>query len=179
MPRRRLPEKCVRLPEKCVSRFFVITPLITPWRSHSASVFSRRPRAGPRSHRGLAGRSRAPASGPSPSAATVRLHRRPTLILRSPRKLTSTATLTRLSRPSTRTSSLASQTHIEGFSDDATLLGLENPTLLDVRGIEGPGEVGENPSPQGAVNATWDTLNMGFVDPAKLPADKNAPVVVF
>jgi phage shock protein E len=48
-----------------------------------------------------------------------------------------------------------------------------------VRGIEGPGEVGENPSPQGAVNATWDTLNMGFVDPAKLPADKNAPVVVF
>ena len=76
MPRRRLPEKCV-------SRFFVITPLITPWRSHSASVFSRRPRAGPRSHRGLAGRSRAPASGPSPSAATVRLHRRPTLILRS------------------------------------------------------------------------------------------------
>ena len=42
-----------------------------------------------------------------------------------------------------------------------------------------PGEVGENPSPQGAVNATWDTLNMGFVDPAKLPADKNAPVVVF
>jgi hypothetical protein len=109
----------------------------------------------------------------------VRLHRRPTLILRSPRKLTSTATLTRLSRPSTRTSSLASQTHTEGFSDDATLLGLENPTLLDVRGIEGPGEVGENPSPQGAVNATWDTLNMGFVDPAQLPADKNAPVVVF
>lgn len=67
----------------------------------------------------------------------------------------------------------------DGFSDDATLLGLENPTLLDVRGIEGPGEVGENPSPQGAVNAIWDTLNMGFVDPAKLPADKNAPVVVF
>ena len=30
-----------------------------------------------------------------------------------------------------------------------------------------------------AVNATWDTLNIGLVDPAKLPADKNAPVVVF
>ena len=87
--------------------------------------------------------------------------------------------LTRLSHPSTRTSSLALETHIAGFVDDATLLGLEKATLLDVRGVEGPGEVADDPSPKGAVNATWDTLNMGFVDPAKLPADKNAPVVVF
>lgn len=71
------------------------------------------------------------------------------------------------------------ETHIAGFSDDVTLLGLEKATLLDVRGVEGPGEVADNPSPKGAVNATWDTLNKGFVDPAKLPADKNAPVVVF
>ena len=81
--------------------------------------------------------------------------------------------------PSTCTSSFALKTHVSGFSDDATLLGLEKPTLLDVRGTDGPGEVAENPTPKGAVNAIWDTLNMGFVDPAKLPADKNAPVVVF
>ena len=71
------------------------------------------------------------------------------------------------------------ETHIAGLGDEATRLGLEKATRRDGRGGEGPGEVADDPPPKGAVNATWDTLNMGFVDPAKLPADKNAPVVVF
>jgi|TARA_B110000977_G_scaffold35389_1_gene47329 hypothetical protein len=58
-------------------------------------------------------------------------------------------------------------------------MGLKSPTLLDVRGMEGGGEVNENPSPQGAVNATWNAAANEFFDESKLPADKNAPVVVF
>jgi hypothetical protein len=59
------------------------------------------------------------------------------------------------------------------------LLSLKNATLVDVRGVEGPGEIKENASPKGAVNVTWDVANGTFFDPAKLPADKTAPVVLF
>ena len=67
------------------------------------------------------------------------------------------------------------ETHIAGFSDDATLLGLEKATLLDVRGVEGPGEVADNPSPKGAVNATWDTLNMDLWDRRSSPPTRTRP----
>ena len=55
------------------------------------------------------------------------------------------------------------ETHIAGFSDDATLLGLEKATLLDVRGVEGPGEVADNPSPKGAVDVE-ELLDVIFSD---------------
>jgi hypothetical protein len=59
------------------------------------------------------------------------------------------------------------------------LLALKNPTLMDVRGVEGKGEIAENPSPAGAVNVAWNTAGGEFFDASKLPADKTAPVIVF
>jgi len=66
-----------------------------------------------------------------------------------------------------------------GFAEDAVLLALKNPTLMDVRGVEGKGEIAENPSPAGAVNVAWNTAGGEFFDASKLPADKTAPVIVF
>ena len=66
-----------------------------------------------------------------------------------------------------------------GFAEDAVLLALKNPTLMDVRGVEGEGEIAENPSPAGAVNVAWNTAGGEFFDASKLPADKTAPVIVF
>ena len=51
-----------------------------------------------------------------------------------------------------------------GFAEDAVLLALKNPTLMDVRGVEGEGEIAENPSPAGAVNVAWNAAGGEFFD---------------